>query len=45
MVSESPVPHNLRRSYAKVFKILAADSSLDSLIPLRFTDEILFICE
>ncbi|XP_065653453.1 uncharacterized protein LOC136080565 isoform X2 [Hydra vulgaris] len=45
MVSESPVPHNLRWSYAKVFKILAADSSLDSLIPLRFTDEILLICE
>nr|XP_047139907.1 uncharacterized protein LOC100198017 isoform X1 [Hydra vulgaris] len=45
MVSESPVPHLLRWSYAKVFKILSADSSLDTLIPLRFTDEILSICE
>nr|XP_047124683.1 uncharacterized protein LOC124807139 isoform X2 [Hydra vulgaris] len=45
MVSESPVPNLLRLSYAKVFKILAADSSLDSLIPLRFTDEIVCICE
>nr|XP_047137215.1 uncharacterized protein LOC105847614 isoform X3 [Hydra vulgaris] len=45
MVSELPVPHVLRWSYAKVFKVLAADSSLDSLIPLCFTDEILSISE
>ncbi|XP_047139988.1 uncharacterized protein LOC124815374 [Hydra vulgaris] len=45
MISESPVPNVLRCSYAKVFKILAADSSLDSLVPIRFTNEVACICE